>query len=204
MKKFDDIFRKNGNTIIAGVDEAGRGPLAGPVVAAAVIFNEHTIIDGINDSKKLSSKVREELFEEIIHQAISYSYSIVSHSLIDSINILQASLLAMKNSVNSLAIQPELVLIDGNKSFPSDIQTMTIVKGDTLSQSIAAASIIAKVIRDEFMNELSFSYPGYGWEHNKGYPTKLHIQAVRQFGITPFHRKTFLKKILTEEQLGFF
>jgi ribonuclease HII len=204
MKKFDDKFRKNGNKIIAGVDEAGRGPLAGPVVAAAVIFNEHTIIDGINDSKKLSSKVRGELFEEIIHQSISYSYSIISHSLIDSINILQASLLAMKNSVNSLAIQPELVLIDGNKSFPSDIQSMTIVKGDTLSQSIAAASIIAKVIRDEFMNELSFSYPDYGWNHNKGYPTKLHIQAVRQFGITPFHRKTFLKKILTEEQLGFF
>lgn len=196
MKKFDDNFRTNGVNIICGVDEAGRGPLAGPVVAAAVIFDGKTEIKGINDSKKLSSSKRRELFAIIIEEAISYSYNIVPHNVIDSINILQASLLAMKNSVEGLSINPDLILIDGNKSFPSSQKTQTIVKGDSLSQSIAAASIIAKVIRDEYMDELSLSYANYGWSNNKGYPTKLHIKAVREFGITPFHRKTFLKKIL--------
>jgi ribonuclease HII len=203
MKSFDDKYRIKGYKIIAGVDEAGRGPLAGPVVAAAVILDEKTCIKGINDSKKLTAKMRDELFEVIINRAVSYSYSIVPHIIIDSINILQASLLAMKNSVNGLTIEPGLVLIDGNKSFSSDIQTLTIVKGDSLSQSIAAASIVAKVIRDEYMMELSHSYYNYGWDHNKGYPTKMHIKAVKEYGVTPFHRKSFLKKILSEEQIGF-
>ncbi|MDP2300804.1 MAG: ribonuclease HII [Ignavibacteria bacterium] len=202
MKIFDDKFREDGYKIIAGVDEAGRGPLAGPVVAAAVVFDDNTYIEGINDSKKLSAKIRSELFEVIIQKALSYSYSIIPHTIIDSINILQASLLAMKNSVNGLQIRPDIVLIDGNKTFPSQSKTLTIVKGDTLSQSIAAASIVAKVIRDEYMKELSYSYQNYGWHQNKGYPTKLHIKAVNEYGITPFHRKSFLKKILSEEQLG--
>lgn len=202
MKIFDDKYREDGYKIIAGVDEAGRGPLAGPVVAAAVVFDDSTYIEGINDSKKLSAKIRSELFELIVQKALSYSYSIIPHTIIDTINILQASLLAMKNSVNSLAIRPDIVLIDGNKTFYSQSKTLTIVKGDSLSQSIAAASIVAKVIRDEYMKELSYSYQNYGWHQNKGYPTKLHINAVKEYGITPFHRKSFLKKILSEEQLG--
>ncbi len=203
MKNFDKTFLNDKVKLIAGVDEAGRGPLAGPVVAAAVIFDIETEIDGINDSKKLSEKSRESLFDLITENALSYSIGIVSHGEIDQINILQASLLAMKNAVGSLNIQPDLILIDGNKSFASAIKTKTIVKGDAKSFSIAAASILAKVTRDRIMRKEAIRYPSYSWVTNKGYGTKEHIEAIKKFGPTPMHRKTFLRNIYSKSEILF-
>jgi len=204
MKKFDDTFRTKQIQLIAGVDEAGRGPLAGPVVAAAVVFHPTTVIEGVNDSKKLSSSMRKKLFDVIMQQALAVEYEIISHKTIEEINILQASLLAMKRSVEKLSTVPHLILIDGNKTFSSEIASKAIVKGDAKSFSIAAASIIAKVVRDEIMIKLSTEFPEYFWEKNKGYGTKQHIEAIKIFGITPHHRKTFLKNILGEEPLAHF
>ena len=204
MKKFDDIFRTKKIQLIAGVDEAGRGPLAGPVVAAAVVFHPSVFIDGVNDSKKLSRAQREKLFTLITEQAISFAYEIIPHTTIDEINILQSSLLAMKKSVEKLSITPHLILIDGNKTFHSDISTKAIVKGDAKSFSIAAASIVAKVVRDEIMVKLSAEFPEYRWEKNKGYGTAEHISALKKYGPTLHHRKTFLKNILGGEQLAIF
>jgi ribonuclease HII len=198
MKNFDNSFLTDKIRSIAGVDEVGRGPLAGPVVSAAVIFDEHVYIDGVNDSKKLTEKEREFLFPLIIENAASYAVAAVSHGQIDRINILQASLRAMSMAVNRLKINPDLILIDGNKTFKSSIPAIAIVKGDSKSFSIAAASIIAKVVRDRMMKRLSEYYPQYLWAKNKGYPTKDHIQAIKMYGICPLHRKTFLKKILCE------
>lgn len=198
MKNIDKKFFNEGINFLAGVDEAGRGPLAGPVVAAAVILPKNFSHPEIDDSKKLSNKQREKLFELIIHIAISYSFSVISHETIDRINILNSSLLAMKKSVAKLKPVPELVLIDGNKIFDSKLELIPVVKGDSLSQSIAAASIIAKVIRDRMMNRLAQKYSQYGWENNKGYPTKQHIEALLKFGPTPVHRKSFLKKIFDD------
>jgi len=200
MKNIDRKYFREGINFLAGVDEAGRGPLAGPVVAASVILPKNFHHKEIDDSKKLSHNQREKLFEIITENAISYSFSVISHTTIDRINILNASLLAMKKSVNKLNPIPELVLVDGNKIFNSRLQLIPIVKGDSLSQSIAAASIIAKVIRDRMMNRLAEKYSYYGWEHNKGYPTKQHIEALLKFGPTPVHRKSFLKKIFGEKQ----
>jgi ribonuclease HII len=200
MKNIDRKYFREGINFLAGVDEAGRGPLAGPVVAASVILPKNFHHKEIDDSKKLSHNQREKLFEIITENAISYSFSVISHTTIDRINILNASLLAMKKSVNKLNPIPELVLVDGNKIFNSRLQLIPIVKGDSLSQSIAAASIIAKVIRDRMMNRLAEKYSYYGWEHNKGYPTKQHIEALLKFGPTPVHRKSFLKKIFGEQQ----
>jgi len=194
MKKFDNKYLNENVQIIAGVDEAGRGPLAGPVVAAAVIFSPDVLIEGIDDSKKLNQKRREELFEKIIKESIAHSVSVVSVEIIEEINILNASLLAMKRSVYKLKVQPDLILIDGNKSFKNKIPTVAIVKGDTKSFSIAAASILAKVTRDRIMKELSIEYPVYKWEKNKGYPTKQHRESIKLNGTSPFHRKSFLKK----------
>lgn len=196
MIDFDNKFRNEKIKLIAGTDEAGRGPLAGPVVAAAVIFESGTYIEGVNDSKKISEAQREKLFPEIIEKSISFSVEVIEHNIIDEINILQASLLAMKNSVEKLNIKPDLVLIDGNKKFQSEIETIAVVKGDSKSYSIASASILAKVTRDRIMKNLSLEFPNYGWEKNMGYPTKFHIEAVRKFGVSVYHRKTFLKKIL--------
>jgi len=201
MKKFDDTFRTGAIQLIAGVDEAGRGPLAGPVVAAAVVFHPSTFIAGVNDSKKLSSAMREKLFMLITEQALSFAYEIIPHTTINEINILQASLLAMKKSVEKLSLVPHLILIDGNKTFSSEVSRKAIVKGDAKSFSIAAASIIAKVVRDELMTKLSTEFPEYGWEKNKGYGTAKHIFAIKKYGATKYHRKTFLKKILSREQL---
>lgn len=184
--------------MIAGIDEAGRGPLAGPVVAAAVIFDPAAHIKHINDSKKLTPQKREELYLVILEKAISYSVAAVSNFQIDRLNILQASLLAMKNAANRLQTKPDLILVDGNKTFVSDIPAVALIKGDEKSFSIAAASIIAKVTRDRIMRRLSIRFPNYLWHKNKGYPTKEHIDAIRNFGPTVLHRKSFLQNILLE------
>lgn len=195
MKNFDEKYLVSDKTILAGTDEAGRGPLAGPVVAAAVILPIGFYDERINDSKQISEKLREELSKVIKKNAIAYSYTIISHKKIDEINILQASLLAMKKSVQKLSVQPDIVLVDGNKSFDYNAEVISIVKGDSKSLSIASASIIAKVVRDRIMKKLAKDYPLYKWEANKGYPTKEHIDAIIKYGSCPLHRKTFLKKI---------
>jgi ribonuclease HII len=199
MKNFDNSFLSNKIKLIAGTDEAGRGPLAGPVVAAAVVFSHKTHIDGVDDSKKLSTNEREYLFNIIVENALAYSVSIISNSRIDKINILQASLLAMKRSVNKLKVKPDLILIDGNKSFTHAIPTITVVKGDSKSFAIASASIIAKVTRDRVMKRLSNKYPQYLWAKNKGYPTREHINAIKLYGPTSLHRKSFLHNILNDD-----
>ena len=195
MKNFDKRFLTGNKKYLAGTDEAGRGPLAGPVVAAAVILPRGFYDERINDSKKLSAKLREELFDVIRKNSLAYSYTVISHKKIDEINILKASLLAMKTSVKKLKLQPQIILVDGNKSFTYDADVIPIVKGDSKSLSIASASIIAKVVRDRIMIKLAKKYPNYGWERNKGYPTAEHINAVLKFGVCSIHRTTFLKKI---------
>ncbi|NVJ48681.1 MAG: ribonuclease HII [Cytophagia bacterium] len=186
----------------AGCDEAGRGPLAGPVVAAAVIFPPDYKNELLNDSKKLKKKQLEFLEEVIKKEALAYSVQEVSHTKIDEINILNASYLAMHLSVKDLSVQPELLLIDGNRFKPYEgIPHECIVKGDGKYMSIAAASILAKTHRDRLMTNLAQQYPGYGWETNAGYPTIKHREAIRQLGITPYHRKSFR---LLPEQLELF
>ena len=199
LKKFDNKFISRKVKHIAGCDEAGRGPIAGPVVAAAVIFDKKTFHKEINDSKQIPEKKREELFDWILQNCLYYGVGIVDHLEIEKINILQATLKAMKISVSKLAIKPNLILIDGNKSFPSEIKTKTIVKGDAKSFSIAAASIIAKVTRDKIMKEAHEKFPVYSWNHNKGYATLEHRIAVKKFGASLFHRKSFLGRILNKE-----
>jgi ribonuclease HII len=201
LKKFDKQYLNKKIKYLAGVDEAGRGPLAGPVVAAAVMFNKNTNIKGVNDSKLLTEKQREKLYDQIISSALSYSVSIIEPEVIDEVNILNATLRAMKQSVDDLKVTPDLVLVDGNRKFQSNIPVIPIVKGDSKSFSIAAASILAKVTRDRLMKKLAVQYPVYLWEQNKGYPTRQHREIIRKLGPTPLHRKTFLKKILTEQQV---
>ncbi|MCX7875214.1 MAG: ribonuclease HII [Melioribacteraceae bacterium] len=200
LKKFDTNFYSTNTNLIAGVDEAGRGPLAGPVVAAAVIFDIKTYHPEITDSKKLSQKKREYLYDWITDNSLTYSIDIVDNLTIDEINILQASLMAMKNSVEKLSLLPNLILIDGNKTFQHSIKTISVVKGDCKSFSIAAASIIAKVTRDKIMNELANEFPMYGWDKNKGYATQKHRNAIFQFGESIYHRKSFLKKLFYQKQ----
>lgn len=199
MELFDfDKNLRNGR-IICGVDEAGRGPLAGDVYAAAVIFDEDTVIEGINDSKKLSEKRREILFDLITEKAEAYCIATASIEEIEEINILNAAMLAMKRAIEGLEIKPQLALIDGNKSPEiDDIQTETVVKGDAKSQSIAAASILAKVARDRYMKELDKEYPQYQFSKHKGYGTKLHYEMIEKYGISPVHRPSFLKKVLNK------
>lgn len=199
LKKFDIALISKKIKLVAGTDEAGRGPIAGPVVAAAVIFERKSFHPDINDSKQVNETTREMLFDWIIENCLCFGVGIIEHDEIDRINILQASLKAMKTAVDKLNPDPDLIIIDGNKSFLSEIKTKTIVKGDTKSFSIAAASIIAKVTRDRIMKNLSKEYPEYLWHKNKGYPTKEHIEAVRKYGMTIYHRKTFLSKILIKE-----
>jgi ribonuclease HII len=200
MKAFDKKYFTKKIKYITGVDEAGRGPLAGPVVAAAVIFNKRTNIKGINDSKQLSEKQREYLYIKIVSSALAYSVSIVENEVIDDINILNATMLAMKQAVQGLNIQPDLVLVDGNRTFQSEIPVIPIIKGDAKSFSIAAASILAKVTRDRLMKNLAMDYPIYLWGQNKGYPTKQHREIIKMVGPSPLHRKSFLKNILSEQQ----
>ena len=196
---YENEAKAKGYTVICGVDEAGRGPLAGPVFAAAVILPEGHIIEGVNDSKKLSEKKREMLFDKIIEECVCYSIGTASEKEIDEINILQATYLAMKRAVDGLEIRPDYVLIDGNRMPPLDIPAETIVKGDGKSASIAAASIIAKVSRDRYMLELAKKYPQYEFEKHKGYGTKLHYEKIAEHGISDIHRKSFLKKVIGNE-----
>ncbi len=191
--EFDNDYRKN-YPLICGVDEAGRGPLAGDVFAAAVIFAPDTVIEGINDSKKLSEKKREALFDEIIEKALFYSIQIATVEEIEQINILNSAMLAMKRAVESLGTTPDLVLVDGNKKPDLNIEAQTVIKGDAKSQSIAAASILAKVSRDRYMLQMAEKYPQYQFEKHKGYGTKLHYQMIDRFGESPIHRPSFLKK----------
>lgn len=191
--EFDNDYRKN-YPLICGVDEAGRGPLAGDVFAAAIIFAPDTVIEGINDSKKLSEKKREALFDEIIEKALFYSIQIATVEEIEQINILNSAMLAMKRAVESLGTTPDLVLVDGNKKPDLNIEAQTVIKGDAKSQSIAAASILAKVSRDRYMLQMAEKYPQYQFEKHKGYGTKLHYQMIDRFGESPIHRPSFLKK----------
>ena len=188
-----------GLRLICGLDEAGRGPLAGPVCAAAVILPEHLQIPGLNDSKKLTDKKRRELFPVIQEQAIAYGIGLASESEIDEINILQATFLAMRRALDQLTVRPEIALIDGNRETDFGLPVKTVVKGDSLSANIAAASILAKVTRDNIMVELAQQYPEYGFEIHKGYGTKAHYEALRTYGPCPIHRKTFLKKFYGEK-----
>ena len=185
-----------GIKLICGVDEAGRGPLAGPVFAAAVILPEDYEIEGLNDSKKLSEKKRDQLFDEIIEHAVAYSIQSVDHKTIDEINILEATMLAMRTAVEKLSTVPEAVYIDGNR-VPKDMKVPTefVIKGDATSASIAAASILAKVSRDRFMLGMDKRYPEYCFAKHKGYGTKLHYEKIREFGPSDIHRLTFLKKM---------
>ncbi len=188
-----------GYRLVAGVDEAGRGPLAGPVFAAAVILKEGAVIDGINDSKKLSEKKREELFEKIKENAVAYSVYSADEKTIDDVNILNATYMAMNGAVDGLAVMPDFVLIDGNSIKNMQTPHRTVVKGDAKSISIAAASILAKVSRDRFMAEMAEKYPEYGFEKHKGYGTKAHNEAILKYGPSPIHRRTFLKKLLGDK-----
>lgn len=179
---------------LCGVDEAGRGPLAGPVCAAAVVLPEGYLPAGLNDSKKLTEKRRELLFDEIRENALAYSIQLVDNEIIDDINILNATMQAMAQAIAGLGVPVELALIDGNRCPPADVPCQAVVQGDARSASIAAASILAKVTRDRLMLEYDQLFPGYGFARHKGYPTKAHYQALTQLGVTPIHRLTFLKK----------
>lgn len=180
---------------VAGVDEAGRGPLAGPVFAAAVILPDDVLIEGINDSKKLTEKKREELYDIIIEKALAYSIYSVDEKRIDEINILQATFEAMRGAVSQLEKKPQYVLIDGDKSPGIEIPHKTVIKGDSKSMAVAAASILAKVSRDRYIVKMGEKYPGYGFEKHKGYGTKAHYDAISELGISPIHRKSFLRKL---------
>ena len=199
MWAIEDECRAQGYTVICGVDEAGRGPLAGPVCAAAVILPDHLELPGLNDSKKLSDKKRRELFPLIKEQAIAYGIGLASEQEIDEINILQATFLAMERAIAQLEGKADLALIDGNRAKDFGLPVKTVVKGDSLSASIAAASILAKVTRDDMMEAYAGEYPGYGFEIHKGYGTKAHYAALTEKGPSPIHRMTFLKKFYGEK-----
>ena len=199
MWAIEDACRAEGYTVICGVDEAGRGPLAGPVCAAAVILPDHLELPGLNDSKKLSDKKRRELFPLIKEQAIAYGIGLASEKEIDEINILQATYLAMERALAQLEGKADLALIDGNRAKDFGLPVKTVVKGDSLSASIAAASILAKVTRDDLMEAYAEEYPGYGFEIHKGYGTKAHYAALTEQGPSPIHRMTFLKKFYGEK-----
>ena len=194
MWKIENSVYSDDIQVICGVDEAGRGPLAGPVCAAAVILPKDLEIPGLTDSKKLTDKKRRELFPLIQEQAIAYGIGFASEQEIDEINILQATFLAMQRALDQLAVRPDLALIDGNREKDFGIPVKTVVKGDSLSANIAAASILAKVSRDNLMEEMAKTYPQYGFDIHKGYGTKAHYAALREFGASPIHRNTFLKK----------
>lgn len=193
--EFEKEALAKGYKSVCGVDEAGRGPLAGPVCAAAVILPEGVIIDGVNDSKKLSEKKRESLFDVIREQALSYSIAYATVDEIEEINILNATMLAMRRAIDGFDIKADYAMIDGNKIPPIDIDAECIVKGDAKSMSIACASILAKVSRDRLLYKYAEEYPMYGFDKHKGYGTKVHREAILKYGPCPYHRKSFLKKL---------
>lgn len=194
LYEFDEEIRTR-FSVICGIDEAGRGPLAGDVYAAAVIFDDDTVIEGINDSKKLTEKKREKLFDEIISRAKAYCIATASVQEIEELNILNAAMLAMKRAYEGLGIDVDLALIDGNRTPDLSCRSEAVVKGDAMSQSIAAASILAKVARDRYMLELDEKYPQYQFSKHKGYGTKLHYEMLKKHGISEAHRPSFLKNL---------
>ena len=194
--EFEQQAAARGYSAICGVDEAGRGPLAGPVCAAAVILPENTVIDGVNDSKKLSEEKREALFDVICETARSYSIAYASVEEIEELNILNATMLAMKRAVEGLDVKADYAMIDGNRTPDLEIESEFIIKGDAKSMSVACASILAKVSRDRLLYEYAKEYPQYGFEKHKGYGTKAHTEALKEYGPCPYHRMSFLKKIL--------
>jgi ribonuclease HII len=190
--QFEEKLRKEGHHVLAGIDEAGRGPLAGPVVAAACILPYGLSFSGVNDSKKLKHSERERLFDEITaHPEVIWASALMDHDVIDQVNIYQATILAMIQAVDSLQFKPDYLLVDGLKLPHPVIPCQKIIKGDQLSQSIATASILAKVVRDRLMEKYDKEYPEYGFSRHKGYGTRAHIQALKDFGPSPIHRKTF-------------
>lgn len=193
--EFEKQEQSKGATLIAGVDEVGRGPLAGPVVVASVIMPIDELIIGVDDSKKLSEKKREKLYPLILEKAIFYQIAVVDEKTIDSINILEATKKAMKEAITNMSVTPDVVLIDAVK-LDVPVRTVSIIKGDQRSYNISCASIIAKVYRDRMMNEYAKVYPEYGFERNKGYGTKEHIEAIEKYGATPIHRNTFITKFV--------
>lgn len=197
--EYEQLLLDEGCNYIAGIDEVGRGPLCGPVVCAAVILPLDDIIEGVDDSKKLSKKKREKIYEEIIKKAISYSVCRIEHDEIDRINILNATKKCMANCVEKLSVKPDAVIIDAVK-LDIPYKTVSIIKGDAKSYLIGAASIVAKVTRDKIMEEYSKLYPQYGFERNSGYGTKEHITAIKEFGPCEIHRKTFIKNFLVEKE----
>jgi ribonuclease HII len=198
MRIYENKAFEDGYINAAGIDEAGRGPLAGPVAAACVILPKDIFIEGLNDSKKLSSKKRESLYEFIINNAISYSIAFADEKCIDEINILNATKKAMKDAVKSMGIEPDILLIDALKLEDINIPQIPIIKGDAKSVSIAAASILAKVSRDRLIDEIGSIYPEYMFERHKGYGTKQHIEAIKKYGICPIHRVSFTKKFISQ------
>lgn len=198
LYRIESALYQKGCSYICGVDEAGRGPLAGPVVAAAVILPRDAVIEGINDSKKLTEKKRERLYDEIIARCVCYAIASCDNDEIDAYNILGATHIAMNKAVAALAVCPDYVLVDGNSDPKNGLPTQTVIDGDALSASIGAASILAKVYRDRLMAELDLAYPGYLLAQHKGYPTKLHYDKILEHGISPIHRMSFLKKLLTQ------
>ena len=193
--EFEHRAHEEGFAVVCGVDEAGRGPLAGPVYAAAVILPDGLEDMGINDSKKMSEKKREALFDIIIENATAYGIGFATETEIDEINILNATFLAMRRAVEAMGVKPDLVLVDGNRKPNTGYEEMTLVKGDAKSISISAASILAKVSRDRYMKDLAQRHPEYKFEQHKGYGTKLHYERIAAFGPSPIHRMTFLKKL---------
>ncbi len=203
MLVLEEKAHSQGKRLVCGVDEAGRGPLAGPVFAAAVILPERCSladVQGIDDSKKLTEKKREELYDTIVELAQACAVASASEAEIDEYNILNATFLAMKRAVAMLGVSPDLVLVDGNRTPQLEMECRSVVKGDSKSASIAAASILAKVSRDRYMKELALQYPQYEFDRHKGYPTKLHYEKIAQFGVSPVHRKSFLKNL--KEHMG--
>lgn len=192
---FEKEAAGRGFSPVCGIDEAGRGPLAGPVFAAAVILPPDCSIPGLNDSKKLTPKARDALFDVILEKASAYSVASASEKEIDAVNILQATFLAMKRACDGLAVPPALALVDGNREPPLGIPVETVIRGDSRSMSIAAASVLAKVSRDRYMLEMARLYPEYGFEKHKGYGTKLHYERIAQYGISEIHRRSFLKNL---------
>lgn len=199
MWEIENSYFADGIEVICGVDEAGRGPLAGPVCAAAVILPKGLEIPGLNDSKKLTDKKRRELLPIICEQAVAYGIAFATEQEIDEINILQATFLAMRRAMDQLNVRPQLALIDGNRETDFGLPVKTVIHGDSLSANIAAASILAKVTRDDLMVQMAKEYPQYGFEIHKGYGTKAHYNALREYGPSPIHRATFLKKFYEKE-----